>query len=560
MISRVAVGILLILTAGSLIAAPTVSPEALRAAGAISRGALEAPIRMLASDLFEGRGPASRGDELTRLYLENEMRELDLEPAAADGTFQQKFEMVGITSRVPAEWHFSAGGAKKLTLAWSKEFIAGSGVQSPAAAVRDSELVFVGYGIQAPEYNWDDFKGVDLRGKTLVFLNNDPDWDPKLFEGERRLYYGRWSYKYESAARQGAAGAIIIHTVPSAGYPWRVVQTSWSGEQFELPARDEPRIQLKAWITEKAAADLFRAGGHDLEKLVASARSRKFKPVPLRLTTTLEFENALTRVETANVLGLLRGSDEQLRDEVVVYTAHHDHLGIGEPDENGDTIYNGALDNATGVAQLLAIARAFTSLETPPRRSVLFLFVGAEEQGLLGSAYYAAHPTFHPGKIAANINFDGGNVWGRTRDLTLIGHGKSTLDEVATRYATMQGRVVKPDQFPDRGFYYRSDQFSFAKIGVPALYFDSGTDFHDHEGEWGRARAEEFEKDHYHQPSDEFDESWTFDGMIEDAQIGFYAGLEIANSDQMPSWRPGDEFEATRARALAEANSITASD
>ncbi|HEU4591104.1 MAG TPA: M28 family peptidase, partial [Steroidobacteraceae bacterium] len=418
-------------------------------------------------------------------------------------------------------------------------------------AIKDAELVFVGYGIDAPEYRWNDFKGVDVKGKVLVMLNNDPDWDPKLFAGNTRLYYGRWTYKYESAARHGAAGAIIIHTTPSAGYPWQVVQSSWGGTQFELPDEGEPRIQLKGWATEDAARRLLKAGGADLDQLVKQARSRNFKPVPLNLHTSIAFENEISRVKTANVAGLLPGSDPKLKDEVVIYSAHHDHFGIGEPDKTGDKIYNGAEDNAAGCAQLLAIARAMAALPERPRRSVLFLFVAGEEQGLLGSKYYSLHPTFAPGRIAANINYDGGNFLGRTRDVTQVGAGKSSLDAIARALVEKQGRVLVPDQNPDKGYYYRSDQFSFAKIGVPALYFDEGTDYIGKPAGWGKQKHDEWTEHIYHQPSDELTDEWVFDGMIEDAMIGFEAGWLVAQADEMPTWNPGDEFEAARKKALA---------
>src|SRR5690606_13487712 len=399
--------------------------------------------------------------------------------------------------KMPEEWVFRGHG-KSLALRWWDQYIADSGVQTEKASVENAEVVFVGYGIQAPEYDWDDFKGQDLKGKILLMLNNDPDWDPDLFAGRMRLYYGRWTYKYESAARQGAAGAIIIHTTPSAGYPFQVVQTSWTGERFQLPAEDEPRIKINAWITEDAARELVAMAGKDLAALVESAKQREFTPVPLGITTSISFENRVNRTTTMNVYGILPGSDPELRDEVVIYTAHHDHYGIGTPDESGDNIYNGAMDNAAGMAQVLAIARAFSALPEPPRRSVMMLFVAAEEQGLLGSQYYATHPTVPPGKIAANINIDGGNIWGRTRDLTIVGKGKSSLDALVERYAAKQNRVVKPDQFADRGYFYRSDQFNFARIGVPAIYLDAGTDFIGKPEGWGEAQHAEYESKHYH--------------------------------------------------------------
>jgi Zn-dependent M28 family amino/carboxypeptidase len=422
-------------------------------------------------------------------------------------------------------------------------------------SVEDAELVFVGYGIPAPEFHWDDFKGMNLTGKILVMMNNDPDWDPNLFAGKRRLYYGRWTYKYESAARQGAAGAIIIHTTPSAGYPWQVVQSSWGGEQFELPPGNEPRVKLTAWATEDAVRRLVKASGYDLDKLIAAARSRDFHPVPLGIRTSIAFTNKLASVQTANVGGVLPGSDPRLAAQVVVLSAHHDHFGIGEPDASGDRIYHGAVDNASGCAQVLAIAQALAALPERPRRSVLALFVAGEERGLLGSGYYAQHPTFPAGRIAADINIDGGNIFGRTRDATSIALGKSSLDAVAARVAAEQGRVVKGDQFPDRGYYYRSDQLSFARIGVPALFFDDGTDFVGRPAGWGREQIEQWQLKKYHQPSDRLDGSWNFDGMIEDAQLAMLSAWLIAQADAMPAWKPGDEFEAARKQALAAAGS-----
>jgi Zn-dependent M28 family amino/carboxypeptidase len=524
-----------------------------KAAEVIDRDALEAPIRFLADDLLEGRAPGSRGDELARLYLAATLEAIGFEPGGPNGSWQQPFDIVSITSEPPKTWDFRAGG-KTVALNFRDEFIAGSGTQKDRAALQNAELVFVGYGIQAPEHKWDDYKGADLKGKILVMLNNDPDWDPQLFDGNRRLYYGRWTYKYEIAAQQGAAGAIIIHTTPSAGYGWNVVQSSWTGEQFELPAGDEPRLQVKAWTTEDATRKLFAAAGHDLAKLVEQARKRDFKPVPLGITTSLTLGNKIARKTTANVLGLLPGSDPQLKSEVVVYSAHHDHLGVGEPDSTGDRIYNGAVDNAAGCAQLLAMARAFTELPERPRRSILMAFVAAEEQGLLGSAYYAANPTFPPGRIAANINYDGGNVLGRTADLTYIGLGKSSLDQIVQTLAARQDRKLLGDQFPDRGFFYRSDQFNFAKIGIPAIYLDQGTQFRGKPADWGKKQVEEWEAKNYHQPSDEYSPDWNFEGMIEDARLGFYAGLAIAQETKMPAWNPGDEFEAARKKALAAVN------
>ncbi len=524
--------------------------EAGAAVGVITADVLRAPIADLAGDDYAGRGPGSDGDRKTQAYLSARLEELGFEPGAADGGWTQTFPIVGVDAKAPEAWSFTRDG-KGVDLAWWDEYIAFSGVQEESAAIEGAELVFVGYGIQAPEYGWDDFKGVDVAGKVLVIMNNDPDWDDALFEGVRRLYYGRWDYKYEQAAELGAAGAIIIHTKPSAGYPFQVVQTSWTGPQFEIPAGDEPRIQIGAWTTEDAMRRVFELAGQDLDAAREAAKGKDFQPIALGVTTSLALTVELETVETANILGVLPGRDPELSQQHIIYTAHHDHLGVGKPDGDGDDIYNGALDNAAGVSQVLAIGRAFAALPERPRRSILIAMVAAEEQGLLGSAYYAANPTVASGRLAANLNYDGGNIWGKNRDVTYIGYGKSSLDAVVEKYAAEQGRTVKGDQFPDRGFFYRSDQFNLAKIGVPAIYLDTGTDFTDRPEGWGREQMEAWEAVHYHQPSDHLTEEWTFDGMIDDAVLGFKAGLWLAEQDEMPSWTPDGEFEAARLEALA---------
>ena len=527
------------------------NPAAEDAAELITADYMRDIIVEISSDAYEGRGPGSRGDVKARDYLAEEMQRLGLQPGAADGGWEQTFDLVGVTTRQPETWVFEGHGKTRTLQQWD-EFIVSSGVQRERVEISDAEIVFVGYGIQAPEYDWDDFKGRDLEGKVLLIMNNDPDWDPELFEGETRLWYGRWDYKYLSAARQGAAGAIIIHTTPSAGYPFQVVQTSWTGEQFELPAGDEPRNPVNGWVSEAAARDLVAMAGKDLDALREAAYNRDFEPVPLGITTSIAMDVALNRTESANVLGLIPGSDPELRDEVVIYTAHHDHLGIGEPNEEGDAIYNGARDNASGVSVVLAIARALKALPEAPRRSSLFALVGAEEQGLLGSLYYANNPTFAAGKIAANINYDNPNILGDTHDVTFVGLGKSSIDQILELIAEEQGREVKPDQFADKGYFYRSDQFSLAKIGVPAMYLKPGTDYVDRPPGWGREQQEHYTNVHYHQPSDEYNDSWDFSGLIEDALLGYWTGLAIANNDEMPAWNPGDEFEAARLKAISE--------
>ena len=507
-------------------------------------------VARLSDDEMEGRSPGSAGTRLARQYLAEAMASYGLDPAF-DGQWEQTFDLVGITSQAPETWKFEGAG-QSLELEFYKEFIASSGVQAETSQIDNADLVFVGYGIQAPEYGWDDYKGADLAGKVLVMLNNDPDWDASLFEGDKRLYYGRWDYKYEIAAAKGAAAAIIIHTTSSAGYPWQVVQTGWTGAQFELPAGDESRIQIASWVTEEAARRLAALAGQDLDALLASAKSTEFEPVNLGLVTSLSLSNTLEEVDGANVGGLLPGSDPALQDQVVVFSAHHDHMGIGEPNADGDDVYNGARDNASGSAAVLAIAEAFAQQPTAPARSLLFLFVDGEEQGLLGSEYFAQNPIVEPGRIAANINIDGANIWGRARDIALVGFGKSSLDAVVQQIAEAQGRVVKPEQFPDKGHFYRSDQFNFAKIGVPAIYTDNGVDFVDRPSGWGKDEIDTWVETHYHQPSDELNDSWNFDGFVEDTLLHYEAGRIIAESAELPAWHAGDEFEATRLEALAE--------
>jgi len=531
---------------------PLVTASEKSAADAIVPDVLRAHVRFLSHDLLEGRGPGTRGDALGQAYIASQLEALGLKPAGPDGSYFQRFDLMGITSHPKGMTFRAPQGTAELK--FHEDFIAVSGVQAPEAKLEESELVFVGYGIQAPEYAWDDFKGMDLRGKTLLILNNDPEDDPTLFAGRTRLWYGRWDYKYEQAAKVGAAGAIILHTTPSAGYPWQVVQTSWTGEQFELPAAEGPRMQVKAWATEAATRRVLQLAGKDLDALQAAARTRDFRPVPLGVKVSTRFTSEVRRRPTANVLAMLPGSDTKLAREVVLYSAHHDHLGMKEGRAGEDIIYNGALDNAAGVAAMLAVAQAFRDLPQPPRRSILFAAVAAEEQGLLGSQYLAEHPPVPAGRVAANINIDGANIHGRTRDLTVIGLGKSSLDAIITGLAKTQGRVVKADQLSDRGFFYRSDQFNFAKQGIPAAYFGSGMDFVGRPEGWGKQQREAWEAKHYHQPSDELRPEWDFSGAVEDVRLFFLLGAHVARTPELPRWNKGDEFEAARQQALEALN------
>ena len=548
-----AAGVATMVAAGlAAIEPPVLTPDEKAAATRILERRIRADIGFLASDALEGRGPGGRGDRLAQDYVASRMEAIGLEPGSSGGSWLQPFDLVGITTECPAVLGVSRG-EEGVDLRFREDYIAFPGVQADVARIEAADVVFAGYGIIAPEFQWDDYKGADLRGKVVLVMNNDPERDEALFAGKRRLYYGRWDYKYNTAARQGAAGVIIIHTTPSAGYKWQVVQTSWTGEQFDLPARgNEPELQVKAWATEESSRRIARLGGHDLDALRAGAERRDFRPLPLGVRLSLTLKNTLRRTTTANVLGRLPGSDPRLEREAVLYTAHHDHLGIKPGAIAGtDAIYNGALDNASGVAVMLAIAEAFAALPERPRRSILFAAVGAEEQGLLGSEFLATNPPIPVGRLAANINIDGVNIWGRARDVPVIGLGKSTLDDWIRTLAETQGRTVVPEAFPDKGSYYRSDHFNLAKVGVPAAYIDAGTEVQGRPEGWGREAQEAWEAAHYHQPSDELSPEWNLSGALEDARLLFYLGVKVANATLAPSWRPGDEFEPARRKALA---------
>ena len=539
-------------------ATPAVSPVMLTAperaaARTINADVLRGHIRFLSSDLLGGRGPATPGDRLAQQYIAAQMEAIGLQPGAPGGGWLQPLDIVGITSHNPDVASVTKGG-DKVDLKYKDDYIAFSGVGTPEARVENAEIVFVGYGIVAPEYQWDDYKGVDLKGKVLLMMNNDPAADPKLFAGKTRQYYGRWTYKYEIAAQKGAAGAIIIHTEPSAGYKWQVVTSSWSGENFSLPSEGQPEVQIQAWATEEASRRIARLGGQDLDALRAAAEKRDFKPVPLGVSLSLTLRNDVQKKQTANVIGKLPGRDPILGQQAVLYTAHHDHLGMREATKPGeDVIYNGARDNASGVAAVLAIARAMKALPQPPRRTILFAAVAGEEQGLLGSGYLAAHPPAPIGLLAANINIDELGIWGKTRDMIMIGKGKSTLDTVVEAIAAAQGRRhIVGDQNPDKGFFYRSDQFNLAKRGVPAAYLESGVEVVGKPEGWGAAQHAKYEETDYHQPSDELRPDWDFSGAVEDTQLLFYLGVKVAEGKNMPSWNPGDEFEGARKKALAE--------
>jgi Zn-dependent M28 family amino/carboxypeptidase len=524
--------------------ATTASSATATAGAVIDQHLLEAHVRFLSGDLLEGRGVGTRGDELARHYLATQMQSLGLRPAGIDGSWFQPVPILGIETEV--QQTLSARGTNgHATFQAPDDFTAVAGNPEAAAAWQDAELVFVGYGIHAPEQQWDDFGTADLRGKVLLFMNSDPADDPERFAGKARLYYGRWSYKYEEAARRGALGAIVIHTNESAGYPYQVVQTNHGRENFWLPFRaGVPTLGIRSWATETAARQLCALGGHDLDFLRAAAERGGQKPVPLGVTLGLSVTNTVRAIASANVAGVLPGSDPVLKDQHVVVTAHFDHLGIGKP-RGDDAIYNGAADNASGCAGLLALAKAAAALPVRPRRSLLFLAVTAEESGLLGSQFFAENPTVPAPSLVANVNVDGLNIWGRTHDVEFIGHGKNSLTALADTIAKAHGRRLEPDSNPDLGLFYRSDHFNFARIGVPAAYLKAGRDFVD-APEDRRRMKNSYTTVHYHQPSDEIAPWWKFDGATADLQLLFELLVVTADAEAAPTWTPGDEFAHVR--------------
>lgn len=512
--------------------------------GLITPASLAAPLRHLASDEFEGRGVGSRGDRLARSYLATQFQLFGIAPGMPEGGYDQPVPIVGITA-IPDVPLTVKGPQGQGAFAAPEDYVVNAGRPDAETGWRDLEIVFVGYGITAPEYDWNDFKDADVKGKVLLVMNNDPSSDSALFAGATRLYYGRWSYKYEEAARRGAAGVLVIHTTESAGYPFQVIQAKQGQEDFNLPfAGGEPTLALKAWCSDEAAHKIAAAGGHDLDALRAAAEKRDFRPVPLGVTATLVTRNSVRTIESGNVVARLEGRDPALRDEAVVVTAHFDHLGIGRPVQ-GDSIYNGALDNASGCAALVNLALACARLPERPRRSLVFAAVTAEESGLLGSLHYSMHPTVPPKKIVANYNIDGINMWGPTRDVAMIGHGKNSLTALAAEVAKRRGRELVADPEVDKGLFYRSDHFNFARIGVPCAYFKAGGDFLDR-SESRRKVKQAYTTFHYHQPSDAFDDRWNLDGAVEDLRLLLECLLRTANDDAAPSWTPGDEFEKAR--------------
>jgi hypothetical protein len=522
-----------------------VTPLEKAAAQSIRAERLRADIRFLGSDLLEGRGPGSSGDRLAQAFIAARMEGIGLEPGAPDGSWLQPFDIVGVSSR-PTGPIYAARGTVKEELRALEDVVATSGVPFPEARI-EAEIVFVGYGIVAPEYGGDDYKEAALTGKVLLMMNGDAENDPRLLASQTRLHCRRWDYKYDLAAKMGAAGAIIIHTVPSAGCTWPVLRSSFSGEQFSLPDEGGHELRVKAWATEEASRRIVRLSGQDLDTLRRGAEKRDFRPVPLGVTLTLALRSDVRRGRTANVIGRLPGSDPGLSREAVVYTAHHDHLGIPPGLTAGpDAIDDGARVNASGVAVLLAIAEAMKALPQTPPRTTLFAAVGGEDAGRLGSRYLAGQPPIPAGRLAADINVDAINIWGRTKDVTQIGRGRSSLDDWVEALATAQGRHVVSDPFPDRRALRRSDEFSFVRIGVPVASLGSGTEAVGRPAGGGREKSE---AENSHLPSDELRSDWDLAGAVEDAQLLFYLGVKVGSATPRPTWRRGDEFEAAREMA-----------
>jgi Zn-dependent M28 family amino/carboxypeptidase len=515
----------------------------------IDMDAVLAHVKALSSDEFEGRAPGTKGEELSVTYLADQFKKVGLKPGNTDGTYFQQVPLVGITP-VPAPLIFKKGSQQQ-TLKWKDDVVAWTKHVEESASLENSELVFVGYGVVAPEFNWDDYKGVDLKGKTLVVLINDPpvpdadkagELDAKTFGGKAMTYYGRWTYKYEIGAQKGAAGVLIVHETEPAGYGFNVVQGK-TGEQFDLvtPDKNIGRAAIEGWITLDQAKRLLQSAGQDFDALKKQAATRDFTPVALGVTASMTIKNTLRTIASRNVVAKLEGSDPKGMEEYVVYTAHWDHFG-----RTADGIFHGAEDDALGCAALVELGRAFTKLPAPPRRSILFLAVTAEEQGLLGSQYYSVTPIYPLAKTAADINLDSWNVHGRTRDLTLVGFGASALDDYTRDAAAEQGRVVHADAEPEKGFYYRSDHFNFAKQGVPALDPDGGVDYLGKPPEFSKQVRDEWTEHRYHTPRDVVMPDWDLSGVNEDLRVLFAVGYRVAQADSFPEWTAGNEFKAKR--------------
>jgi len=505
-------------------------------------------IAVLSDDSLQGRKPFTEGETRTITYLADEFSKLGLKPGNGDSWYQE-VPLVEIDSKPVGDLQIRGKG-KSLSFKFLDDFVLNSRREDSRVSLQNSELIFAGYGIVAPEFDWNDYEDLDVKGKTVVVLVNDPGFaDSTLFRGRNMTYYGRWTYKFEEAARQGAAGVLIVHDTKPASYGWNVVRSSWSGPKLTLPNDGStPTTQVQGWITMETAQKLFEAAGQSID-LLAKAKERDFKPVPLGLTASVAVDNKIKKSVSHNVLGVWEGAERA--DEYIVYMAHWDHLGIGEK-TNGDSIFNGAVDNASGVSAILEIAKAFTKMPNRPARSILFLAVTAEEQGLLGSAYYATHPVYPPSKTVAAINIDAMAPFGRTKDIIIVGRGQSELDEYVEAAAKKQGRYIKGEKNPSGGTYYRSDHFNFAKIGVPALYTNSGIDLWNGGPEAGEAKHAEYGKNHYHSVTDHYRDDWDISGIIEDMQLLFEVGYQLSNETSFPAWKPGSEFREIREKDLTQ--------
>lgn len=513
----------------------------------ISVETLKAVTRTLSSDAFEGRAPTTAAEPKTVAYIIDQMKRAGLKPGNK-GKWTQDVPLVEITGENISPLTVTGGRGDPISLAYKTDMVAATYRVQPHTELKDSEMVFVGFGINAPEKGWNDYAKVDVKGKTVVLLINDPDYDMQgldgPFDGRAMTYYGRWVYKYEEAARQGAAGVLIIHDTYPAAYPWNVVVSSWTGPQLELddPAGHMDQSQVIGWITGGAARRLFDAAGKDMDKLIAAAKQPGFKPVSLGLKANMAFDSSIRRQASQNILGVLPGKAAPA--EHVLYTAHWDHLGHCEP-VNGDDICNGAQDNASGVAGLIALAKAHAHAG-PARRSILFLAVTAEESGLLGSRFYAEHPVYPLATTAGGVNMDVLNVYGRTHDVVMVGGGKSELEAWLARAVSAQARVLRPEPTPEKGSFYRSDHFSFAKLGVPMVYAEGGDDLIKGGVTSGRAKADDYTLNRYHKPADEYDPTWDWSGAVQDLNLYYRVGRELADSDLWPNWYPSAEFRAAR--------------
>jgi Zn-dependent M28 family amino/carboxypeptidase len=516
----------------------------------ISENALRAHIKFLSDDRLEGRGTGARGGELAALYCAQQFEAMGLKGAGPNGSYFQGVSLVGVKADPKTELRVDGlDGAQ--TFKFGDDFVAFTGAQTDHVNVK-ADMVFVGYGIDAPEQKWNDYKlpAEDYHGKILVMLVNDPpatEAEPDLFGGRRLTYSGRWTYKFEEAARRGAAGVILLHTTESAGYPWSVVRTSNGSWRFDIARTSgdkTPYLQVRSWMTDEAARRMLRLAGLNLDLLRKAAASRDFRPIKMNLKASLELTSEVKRVEAPNVVAILPGRDPKLRDEYVVYSAHWDHFGVGAPDKSGDTIYNGALDNATGVASVIEIARVLSQLPLAqrPRRSFLFLITTGEEQGLIGSEWYSQHPAVPLAKTAADINLDSMNILGPTRDFVPLGAERSTLKNIVADIARERGLKISPDPRPEQGSFYRSDHFPFAKVGVPSISLKEGNDYVGHTKEWGEQKFKEYNEAHYHQPSDEFRNDWNFQGMIQEADFALEIGRRVGDMLTLPRFNPNDEF------------------